>query len=144
MQAENKEMEVTLELHRTMSKPLSSVADEDDDLYESDSSEEEGKYKQIKETGVNADVVKAMPAFPSSMRSSRFKTTTALNKPSALRKVKSMDTRKSNYETSRASVRSVEIDPYDIVRTWSKSVIRAAQSEDQPNDSKSCVSSEMQ
>lgn len=117
--ADNKEKEVTLELHRSISKQLS--ASLDDDMSESESSDE-GKYRSSGKTYVSADEIKSMPCFASPKRSSRFKST--VDKPSALRKVQSMDLRE------RMPTRSVLIDPYAIVRTWSKSVIRAAQTED--------------
>ena len=118
--ADNKEKEVTLELHKSLSKQLSGNLD--DDLSESESSEE-GKYPSKGKTYVSADEIKNMPTFAGPKRSSRFKST--IDKPSALRKVQSMDLR-----PRAPSSRSVLIDPYAIVRTWSKSVIRAAQTDD--------------
>lgn len=120
--AENAEMEVTLELHRSMSKTSPKAAkdhsddDDDDDYYY--------PVKQGKNVRVNSDVVNSMPTFPKS-RLSKKNGSSLKSPPSALRKVKSMDLRRQP-----SSGRTVQIDPYDIVRTWSRSVIRAAQSQD--------------
>jgi len=112
--ADTKEMEVTLELHRTLSKSFNRPG-----LVGEDSDSDDDEYDKER---VNGDRVKTLPTFNRTMS----KPASAMRPPSAMRKVKSMDLRRSP-----GSSKSVQIDPYEIVRTWSKSVIRAAQSEEQ-------------
>lgn len=95
--SENKEMEVTLELHKTFSQAAKEV------------------QEKTLSVSVDADSVKALPSFSARKKKS------AIRNAVAMRKVKSMNTSKDP---------RVQFDPYEVVRTWSKTVVQPTITED--------------
>jgi hypothetical protein len=70
------------------------------------------EQEKIKQDKVNAAAVQALPSFSANSRAAYNNQKKML--PSAMRRVRSMD----------PNAKSVTIDPYEIVRSWSKATIQ--------------------
>ena len=70
------------------------------------------EQEKLNQETVNAAAVQALPSFPVTNRAAAYSQKKML--PSAMRRVRSMD----------PNAKSVTIDPYEIVRSWSKATIQ--------------------
>jgi len=104
--SETKEMEVTLELHKTFSQAAKE--------HDVDDNEDEDEHEKGLSVSVDKDSIKALPSF------SPRKKKSAIRNAVAMRKVKSMSTTDAR----------VQFDPYEVVRTWSKTVVQPTITED--------------